>query len=88
MELSLLPPLSRRDEVEDSTTATVTTFSIKVYYSIEAGEQTGRNIADMVDIMFDNMNLEGMGTLTRATIPCLEQMTWTEEEVFAKYGKR
>ena len=62
-----------RDEVKDSTT-----FSIKVYYSIEAGEQTGRNITDMVD----------MGALTRATIHCLEQMTWTEEEVFAKYGKR
>ena len=74
MELSLLPSLSRRDEVEDSTTATVTTFSIKVYYSIEAGEQTGRNIDDMVDIMFDNMNqrLDDMGTLTRATLHCLE----------------
>ena len=75
--------------VEDNTT--VATFSIKVYYSIEAGELGGgENIARMVDIGFDNMNqqLDDMGTLTRATLHCLEQMTWTEEEVFAKYGKR
>ena len=73
--------------VEDNTT--VATFSIKVYYSIEVGEQTGGNIADMVDVMIDNMNkrLEHLGALTKAKLHCLEQMTWNENEVLNGYGE-
>ena len=73
--------------VEDNTT--VATFSIKVYYSIEVGEQTGGKIADMVDLMIDNMNkrFEDLGALTKAKLHCLEQMTWNEKEVLERYGE-
>ena len=73
--------------VEDNTT--VATFSIKVYYSIEVGEQTGGKIADMVDVMIDNMNkrFEHLGALTKAKLHCLEQMTWNEKEVINRYGE-
>jgi len=72
--------------VEDNTT--VATFSIKVYYSIEVGEQTGGKIADMVDLMIDNMNkrFEDLGALTKAKLHCLEQMTWNEKEILNRYG--
>ena len=72
--------------VEDN--STVATFSLKVYYSIEVGEQTGGNVVEMVDIMIEKMNqrFDHLGVLTRVKLHCLEQMTWTEEEVYAKYG--
>ena len=73
--------------VEDN--STVATFSLKVYYSIEVGEQTGGNVVEMVDIMIEKMNqrFDHLGVLTRVKLHCLEQMTWTEEEVIVKYGK-
>ena len=72
--------------VEDNTT--VVTYSIKVYYSIELGEKTGGKIGAMVDVMFENMNkrYKDLGALTRAKLHCLEQTTWTKEEVFAASG--
>jgi len=71
--------------VEDNTT--VATFSIKVYYSIEVGEQTGGKIADMVNLMIENMNkrFDDLGALTRAKLHCLEQMTWNEKEILNRY---
>lgn len=73
--------------VEDNTT--IATFSIKVYYSIEVGEQTGGKIADMFDVMIDIMNkrFEALGALTKAKLHCLEQMTWNEGEVVERYGE-
>jgi hypothetical protein len=74
------------EDEEDNTT--VATFSIKVYYSIEVGEQTGGKIADMFDVMIDIMNkrFEALGALTKAKLHCLEQMTWNEGEVVERYG--
>jgi len=67
--------------VEDNTT--VVTFSMKVYYTIEVGERTGGRIADMVDIMIENLNkrFEEGGALAKVELHCLEQMTWTEKEI-------
>ena len=71
--------------VEDNTT--VATFSVKVYYSIEVGEQTWGKIGDMVDQMIESMNkhLDDLGALTRVKLHCLEQMTWNEKEVLDRY---
>ena len=73
--------------VEDNTT--VATFSLKVYYSMETGEKTGGKIANMVDTMIEHMNkrFEELGALTKVELHCLEEYTWTEDELKAKYGK-
>ena len=44
---------------------------------------TGGRIADMVDIMIENLNkrFEKGGALARVELHCLEQMTWTEKEI-------
>ena len=72
--------------VEDNTT--VATFSLKVYYSMETGEKTGGKIANMVDTMIGHMNkrFEELGALTKVELHCLEEYTWTEDELKAKYG--
>ena len=60
--------------VEDNTT--IATFSVKVYYSIEAGEQARDKIGNMVDGMIGQMNkrFEELGVLTKVRLHCLEQM--------------
>ena len=74
--------------VEDN--STVVTFSAKVYYTIEVGERTGGKIVELVDAMLDRFNkeLEDLGALTRVQLHCLEEMTWTSQEVIASNSDR
>ena len=86
ISISIAIKLMIMQGVEDNTT--IATFSVKVYYSIEAGEQARDKIGNMVEGMIGQMNkrFEELGVLTKVRLHCLEQMTWSEKEVFAAFG--
>ena len=73
--------------VEDDTT--VVTFSVKVFYSLEEGDFTGGKITNFVDKMIvdGNKRLEELGALAKMELHCLEQMTWTVEDVLSTFGR-
>ena len=86
ISISIAIKLMIMQGVEDNTT--IATFSVKVYYSIEAGQQARDKIGNMVEGMIGQMNkrFEELGVLTKVRLHCLEQMTWSEKEVFAAFG--
>ena len=71
--------------VEDNTT--VVTVSVNVYYTLDVGEQSGGKIAEIVHTALEESNkrLEELGALTKLKLHCIEQMTWSEEEINANY---
>ena len=73
--------------VEDDTT--VVTFSVKVFYSLEEGDFTGGKITNFVDKMIvdGNKRLEELGALAKMELHCLEQMTWTAEDVISTFAR-